>query len=946
MKKIKLSLFALGLSFGLYAQQGSLDLTFNPSGAGADGIVYDIAPQADGKIIIAGNFTNYNGSSINRVARLNANGTLDNTFNPGVSFNAAIRSVAIQSDGKILLGGEFTNRLVRLESNGSVDGTFSSYSPVNATIYKVLIQPSDGKILIGGAFTAGIARLNTNGSVDGTFNVGSGISGATATVYDMGFQTIATNAGKLIVAGDFTSFTANTKNRLIRLNANGTYDATFNASGTGADGIIYDLTIQADDKIVIGGTFLNYNVSNRLRVARISSEGDTDNSFNSASGSSGTVFKTAVQSDGKIYIGGSFGTYGGTASPRFARLTTGGALDNGTFPVGVGFNGLVYALALEASGNKILVGGSFTDYDDYEVTNAPSSIADRLVRILSANPPLEWTGATSNAWNTASNWSTNAVPSSTSSPIIPNVGANFYPTISTAVELSSINVQSGANLTIASGGSLSLPGVLTNNGTITIQNGGALLQTVGSTLAGTGTFSVRRNLPTANRFHYIGSPVNNVAVNAFGIAPTSANGAANGSQLVPQTSCNPNALELGSPWCNLIELVEDATPLSNCSQSLWHVKSAGNLTNGRGYAAMAYGASTTNLSFNGQINNGNILYDNLTSTSGTILDPLSGNINRGWHLVSNPYPSPISMGAGNSVLTNQGFASQVQVWNAAAGSWIPSTSNSLIPVGQGFQIRNFNTGAPLGLEFNNNLRTISTATFYELPWEQFLTVTMENNQHNMQTVIFFHEEATDGYDYTLEANRLFGDMEVPVIYTLAGSETEKMAFNGYAPLYNESKTVVMGVYDGSTPGSFTLRFQDMNTLPNISATLEDTKLNTFTPITEGFVYNFTTVAGDDRNRFRVHFSMLEDAFIGTQTQNLFSVFPNPTDDRMNISFSDASQVYTISLRDLSGKTLLSTLVNEGTQNMQVDAQGFASGVYLLEVRSASGERNVVKLIKK
>jgi hypothetical protein len=363
---------------------------------------------------------------------------------------------------------------------------------------------------------------------------------------------------------------------------------------------------------------------------------------------------------------------------------------------------------------------------------------------------------------------------------------------------------------------------------------------------------------------------------------------------------------------------------------------------------MASGASTQNLSFNGTVNNGNVSYGNLGNSGGStpfVNNPGTGLITLGWHLVSNPYPSPITLGTGNATLTGMGFDAQVQVWNSALNTWVPSVSNAVLPVAQGFQIRN-SGGTPLTFTATNAMRTPTTATFYDMPWEQYLTVTLENTAHTMQTVIFFHEDATDGYDGQLEANRLFGGSEVPVIYTLAANGMEPMAFNGYAPLYNEAKTMPMGVYDGGTPGSFSLRFQDLNTLTGTTVVLEDTKLNTFTPVNEGDVYTFNTEADDEANRFRVHFNMLDDTQIGMQTQSLFSVFPNPAEDMIQVAFGDASQEYTLQLRDLSGKTLLNREVSAGTQNIQVSTVTFASGVYLLEVSSASGERNVIKIIRK
>jgi hypothetical protein len=561
-----------------------------------------------------------------------------------------------------------------------------------------------------------------------------------------------------------------------------------------------------------------------------------------------------------------------------------------------------------------------------------------------------WTGNTNTNWDESGNWTT-GVPTSNQDITIP-VGRPNYPSLEVNPSVDDLTVQAGATLTIPIGQYITVSGILTNNGTVTVQDGGALVQGVGSTLSGTGTYSVKRNLPTADRFHYIGSPVNNVGVSAFGIVPSVFNGS-NGSQMIPQSTCNPAALETGSPWANLLELREDAAVLSNCSQSLWHVKSAGTLENARGYAAMAYGTSTQNLSFDGTVNNGTVTYTGLGNSGPVppappaLLDPFNGGtlIYRGWHMVSNPYPSPVTFGANNATLTGMGFDAQVQVWNSALNTWVPSVSNAVLPVAQGFQIRN-SGGTPLNFTTTNAMRTATSATFYDMPWEQYLTVTLENNAHTMQTVIFFHEDATDGYDGQLEANRLFGGTEVPVIYTLAANGTEHMAFNGYAPLYNETKIVPMGVYDGGTPGSFSLRFQDLNTLINTAVTLEDTKLNTFTPVNEGDVYNFTTQTEDETNRFRVHFNMLDDTQTGTQTQSLFSVFPNPAEEMIHIAFADATQEYTLHLRDLSGKTLLSREVPAGMQNVQVGTAELASGVYLLEVRSASGLRNVVKLIRK
>jgi hypothetical protein len=554
-----------------------------------------------------------------------------------------------------------------------------------------------------------------------------------------------------------------------------------------------------------------------------------------------------------------------------------------------------------------------------------------------------WTGAVSSVWTNTGNWSNGVVPNATQEALILS-SATTMPVISGLnPEVGSLTVQNGATLEIASNASLTVNGLLTNNGQINVGNNGALVQAVGSNLAGTGSFSVNRVLPTADRFHYIGSPVTNVAVNAFGIVPSVFNGA-DGSQLIPQSTCNPLSLEAGSPWANLLELRENATVLSNCSQSLWHVKSAGNLTDGRGYAAMAYGASTVNLQFNGTVNNGTVSYAGLGNSNGTMTDPLSGTITRGWHMVANPYPSPITFGLNNADLTAMNFDAQVQVWNAATNTWSPSVSNAILPVGQGFQIRNSGS-TPRTFQTTNALRTATSATFLSTPWDQFLTVNLESGNQSMPTIIFFDEEATDAYDGQLEANRLFGGAEVPVIYTKI-NDTEKMAFNGYSPVFTGTKTVPMGIYDGMNPGNFTLRFQDVTTLQNMTVTLEDTKLNAFQNVQEGFEYVFTAEAGDNQDRFKVHFNLIDNSGIDNQNASVFQLFPNPAEDNVQITFSDAKTGYTIQLYDLNGKRLSAREIPSGTPNVNFSLETFAPGMYMMEAISEDGVRSVKKFIRK
>ena len=318
MKKTILLIFLFATSILVNAQVGENDTTFNPyltnfgnGYAGANAVVNSIAIQSDEKILIGGSFTTYNGTTINRIARLNTNGSLDTSFNPGSGVSGAVNSFAIQSDGKILIGGIFTsyngisrNRIARLNTDGRLDTNFISGTGASDFVSSIVTQ-SDGKILIGGSFTSyngtsrnRIARLNSDGSLDATFNPGTGAS-------DVVNSIVLQSDGKILIGGAFTSCNGSTRYRIARLNTDGTLDATFNPFG-GASATVNSIAIQSDGKILICGLFTSWNGTVRNHIARLNMDGTLDATFNPGTGANNTVFSIAIQSNEKILIGGDF----------------------------------------------------------------------------------------------------------------------------------------------------------------------------------------------------------------------------------------------------------------------------------------------------------------------------------------------------------------------------------------------------------------------------------------------------------------------------------------------------------------------------------------------------------------------------------------------------------------------------------------------------------------
>lgn len=365
-----------------------LDTSLN-SGAGFSGggnLIYTILPQPNGNFIVGGNITAYSGSTFNYLNRLNVSGSIDTTFNLGTGFNDQVRAAVTQSDGKILVGGFFTFyngliffKILRLNTDGTRDTSFNtgivnnSTNGFNGDVYSVIVQP-DNKIITSGGFSAysgsnvvgRIARLNVSGTLDTTLS-----SSFNNTV----FQTALQSDGKIIAVGTFTSCLGSTVNRVVRLNTNGSIDTTFNM-GTGFDNVTDTVTIQPDGKIIVGGRFSFYSGSAVNRLVRINTDGTRDTTFNIGTGFSGNVWSLALQADGKILVGGSSNFYNGTPITRLVRLNTSGSIDT-TFNTGTGFNSDVFPVVIQSDG-KVLVGGAFTNYN--------GTTANRIVRLQEITP--------------------------------------------------------------------------------------------------------------------------------------------------------------------------------------------------------------------------------------------------------------------------------------------------------------------------------------------------------------------------------------------------------------------------------------------------------------------------------------------------------------------------------------------------------------------------------
>jgi len=296
----------------------TVDQSFNLTGAGFNNVIEDFHILNDGKIVVVGSFQFYDVTNItNRIARLNPDGSLDTTFNTTATvfkgFNDTVLKIKLTSDNKFLIGGRFTsfngttrNRVARLNLDGSLDTSFDPGTGFN-NIVREIFEISD-KIYVCGQFTTyngttrnRVARLNLDGSLDTSFDPGTGFNGTVQSI------SVLSN-GKIICVGDFTSYNGITTNRIAMLNTDGSLDTSFNV-GTGFNSSVIDLTVTSNDKIVCVGNFLTYNEITSIRIARLNPDGTLDTTFNTGTGfNTGPTYVNSTEND-NIFVAGFLSAY-------------------------------------------------------------------------------------------------------------------------------------------------------------------------------------------------------------------------------------------------------------------------------------------------------------------------------------------------------------------------------------------------------------------------------------------------------------------------------------------------------------------------------------------------------------------------------------------------------------------------------------------------------------
>ena len=314
----------LDLSFGV---NGVATTSISTSG---NNIAYSLLLQSDGRIVAAGSAYPYGDFA---VARYNMNGTLDTTFGAGGTsvistiYGDDARSMALQSDEKIIVFGDYYNTVTRINTDGLRDNSFGGAGSVHFQIgsnssydraHSVKVQ-TDGKIVtIGSAYTISnsdfaVARLTTTGTLDSSFGSGGKATTPIGSFDDVAYDAAIQADGKIVVAG-YASDGSLMHFALARYNSNGTMDASFGSGGKVIselsdslfDDVAQAMALQLDGKIVLAG----WGAYHKFVLARFNADGSIDTSFNGGRvitqiNNSDNAYGVAICPNNKIVAAGS-----------------------------------------------------------------------------------------------------------------------------------------------------------------------------------------------------------------------------------------------------------------------------------------------------------------------------------------------------------------------------------------------------------------------------------------------------------------------------------------------------------------------------------------------------------------------------------------------------------------------------------------------------------------
>jgi uncharacterized delta-60 repeat protein len=338
----------------------SLDAGTGATRAGSPVFVDDLLPLSNGNMVLVGPFDHFNGAVASRIVRLTATGDVDPTFRSGTGADKEIKTIVGLPDGKLLVGGMFSsydghaaNGLARLNVDGSFDTTFSTAFGLYSDIFNIVVQP-DGRILVAGAIdpqsdfgSKGLVRLLPSGAPDASFLPYPG----QYSVYSYYGDAVQVQPdGRILIAP------ADGKASVVRLMPNGGTDASFQANTSSNEhlGTLTSLTLLSSGQVLVGGPFRFYSGIADRPLLQLTSTGIVDAAFQPVIQTTGSVSHLVRQADNKLVAAGDFTEVDGQVVKNLVRFNAQGGLD-ATFTSTTEAASGVNDLAIQPDGRLLLL---------------------------------------------------------------------------------------------------------------------------------------------------------------------------------------------------------------------------------------------------------------------------------------------------------------------------------------------------------------------------------------------------------------------------------------------------------------------------------------------------------------------------------------------------------------------------------------------------------------
>lgn len=500
-----------------------------------------------------------------------------------------------------------------------------------------------------------------------------------------------------------------------------------------------------------------------------------------------------------------------------------------------------------------------------------------------------WLGVSS-SWIDIANWGSGAIPTSSTDVVIDNIGTT--PIIDVDAECFNLTVNGGAPITINPNASLTVSGdaILTGDLTIESNNTGTGAFVNLGDLTSTGTNTINRYLSTSE-YHLISAPISDANLTLFTTDPDFSN-------LLGYNEAHGTA-----DWMNG-----------------WDNTVAGAMTVAKGYAVKF--SSSVTIPYVGTLNTGvqNIAVSN---TNGAEVPD-----NEGWNLVGNPFPSPIDWDAASG-WTKTNIKNEIHCWNGTNyASYVNGSGTNggtqFIPAMQGFMINCNNVGGAGTLSMDNNVRVISTQSYWKSIIPNELKLNIDNGIYKDEMVVRFKENSKSEYD-NLDAFKMFTNVNnVPQIYSLSSDETA-LSINSFPSI--ELNQTVQLAYKSETLGTHSINVVKSSISDKYVVKLEDKLTGIITNLNENPTYTFDISNSESKDRFLLHFDIINAIENNLKIENIH-VYSSNKNVIININDSNIENTSVVIYNLFGAEIYSSKIENSFTK---INLENYSNSYYVVKV---------------